>query len=454
MPERTLHDTFERIVCINLDHCSERWDRFRQGIKKIGTSITQVSRYSAIDGKRLRPPNWWKAGRGEWGRHQSHTRVLEDALNDKIESILILEDDACFPKDFEQGLCSFLNELPSNWDAVLLGGCHISPPVRFSPNVVQITVAHRTHAYALQKHLIQDAYQFLCDYPDHACRQAHHLDYRMERIHKSTAYNIYAPIQWLVGQGAGLSIIRGHDFSERYWNWPSSPELASLRVVNQIPQGKRIAVAVLGLSQNHLDCVAGILHSLGLYVESQFDHVDGSKCRSLHSNLEHIWSDTQLTGVVSRTERVRILRKWLKAQAKQAATQQSIAVACPLLRLIGVEMLEAWGGSTKFISLDDTNNLANNMETIADSSGQLTEQRVAGETLGAKELFLTVRNHLSLSYEKIAESPETTIRQIADFLNIRTNPDQLASAIESVRKIIDPAQTQAMKTNIPTVQSV
>src|SRR5690349_1383334 len=80
-------DLFDRIVCINLDRRPDRWESFSQRLAPAGIPADRVMRFAAIDGTILPPPPWWKAGRGAWGCHQSHVRVLEDALQDRVQSL-------------------------------------------------------------------------------------------------------------------------------------------------------------------------------------------------------------------------------------------------------------------------------------------------------------------------------------------------------------------------------
>lgn len=208
--------TFDRIVCINLDRRPDRWQGIQQQLADAGWPFGSVERFSAVDGRTVPPPRWWRAGAGAWGCHQSHVAVMQRAVQDGITSLLVLEDDAVLAEGFAHRAQEFLAAVPHDWDGLMLGGQHLNPPEMLSCGIVRVLNGNRTHAYALRSKYLIAAYQHLCDYPDHAKRPRFHVDHRLGMLHKQ--FRIYAPDTWLIGQGQSVSDIAEVQRGERFWS--------------------------------------------------------------------------------------------------------------------------------------------------------------------------------------------------------------------------------------------
>ena len=149
----TFAEYFDRIVCISLDRRVDRWERFASNCESIDWPFGPVVKYAATDGMLACPPPWWKQTPGAWGCLKSHERILEDALNDGIDRLLIFEDDAVFPDDFAEKMERFLWKVPEDWDHLYFGGEHIGteiyPPADMGDGVLACYSVNRTHAHAL-----------------------------------------------------------------------------------------------------------------------------------------------------------------------------------------------------------------------------------------------------------------------------------------------------------------
>jgi glycosyl transferase, family 25 len=128
-----LIDYFDRIVIINLPERIDRKKAILEEIKKIGGSLSNKIRiFSAIRPK--------EAGGfpsiGAHGCFESHLSVLKEAMEDRVDKLLILEDDLLFDKSLyekEEAVVLALQELP--WSMVYL--VHQVPESELTPMLLQ-----------------------------------------------------------------------------------------------------------------------------------------------------------------------------------------------------------------------------------------------------------------------------------------------------------------------------
>lgn len=326
---KSLYDWFDRVVVINLDRRPDRWDRLKRHLSEVGWPFRWPERVQAVDGRLARPPKWWRAGAPAWGCHQSHLRVLEQAIQGQLNSILVLEDDVCFTPKFRQQVEAFLEELPQGWHQIYLGGQHIRaskhPPTAVNIHVLQAHNVNRLHAYAAQGAFIQAAYQHLCDYEAQAEQhrrrgpqggeKAHHVDHRMGVLHESKKWSIFCPTTWLAGQGADRSDILGKSLGTRYWQWRGRNKVANSR-----PQARRLLFLAHPRSGTHY--VAKLCQSYGLDVGHERMRADGICSWMLAADADHspygdgtVFRDYEFETVV------RIVRHPLKVLASSIHTE-------------------------------------------------------------------------------------------------------------------------------------
>lgn len=135
-------------VCINLDRRPERWQRMQRAFTAHG--IESVRRFSAIDGNEtVRPPHWTHTP-GAYGCLESHLRVVREAHDAGVSSVLIFEDDVVFDPQFKEKFATFIQELPADWDMLFLGALHKDEPVKVSEHIGRITKANSTFVYAIR----------------------------------------------------------------------------------------------------------------------------------------------------------------------------------------------------------------------------------------------------------------------------------------------------------------
>lgn len=228
MTDDSLKCLFDRVVAVNLDRRTDRWLRFQTALRCARWPFGPVARVSAVDGQATGCPPWWSQGRGAWGCMMSHARVLESALADGVESLLVLEDDATFLPRFSLYAAQFVRHLPDDWDGLMLGGQHLQAPISVNDYVCRVTNGNRTHAYAARGEFIRTLYAQILDAPGYLSNPRHHVDHRMGALHATGKHHVYAPTQWIVGQGATRSDV-GRDSGERYWldtrTYPKTPHV-------------------------------------------------------------------------------------------------------------------------------------------------------------------------------------------------------------------------------------
>ncbi len=253
-----LDHVFDAVYCVNLDRRKDRWRSFKKGLPS-DWPFRAIKRVSAIDGKMIPTPDWWSQGGGAWGCYRTHLNLIENALNTGKNSILLMEDDATFCKDFTQKASAFLEALPDDWGLVYLGGQHLfvhkNPPLKINDLVYRPYNVNRTHAFAIRGKMLKKIYRHLLRQD---WQKGNHIDHHLGRLHQQRKDPIYTPAEWLVGQAEGKSNISGREAPERFWK-PAAQ-------VGQADPANAPFVVVLGIHSSGTSCLAGVLYRLGLYL--------------------------------------------------------------------------------------------------------------------------------------------------------------------------------------------
>jgi hypothetical protein len=212
MDASDLRNYFTRVVVVNLKRRPDRLAEFRHQLEEAHWPFRDPDIFEAIDGSLVPVPQSWTDGGGAYGCMQSHRQILERAIQDDIESILVLEDDLVLAPDFADKVKQFLQEVPDDWDQLMLGGQHYgSAPERTdNSRIMRCTNCQRTHAYAIRGRFLRDLYQRWME------TRSGHCDHVMGPLQRN--YRVYAPEPFLCGQGQGKSDIRGSLDPVRFWS--------------------------------------------------------------------------------------------------------------------------------------------------------------------------------------------------------------------------------------------
>ena len=258
-------DHFTRTAVISLPARAERRAGLQGHLAACGIDPGSVSFVEACDGAREQPPEGWGAGGGAWGCLQSHLRVLTTALEDGVESVLVLEDDVVFHPHTARVLPEFLRAVPSGWSQIYLGGQHLKPArPAGSPLVVIPSNVNRTHAYAVSRAGLPAVISWLSRTQDFL-RPGWHLDHQFGAAHQDALWPVFAPSWWLAGQNACASDICGSTLPQRWWHprrWAFHlPFFTTQPADPPEPEGLHFGAAPAGLDTCPLPSALAFLHS-------------------------------------------------------------------------------------------------------------------------------------------------------------------------------------------------
>jgi hypothetical protein len=119
-----------------------RPDRRQEFAVNADAAGVQYEFVDAVDG-RDGVVDGWHGTAGAYGCAASHARVLNSGTGE----LLVFEDDAVIPVDFNERLAQFRSTLPPNWGLMKLGGEHVVPPSERMMGRVRCNMTMRTHAY-------------------------------------------------------------------------------------------------------------------------------------------------------------------------------------------------------------------------------------------------------------------------------------------------------------------
>ncbi len=206
-------DTFDRVVVINLARRFDRMAGFRDRL--VDWPFQQPQRFDAVDGNSIASPPAWDKGSGAWGCLLSHRRILDQAIKDGVQSVMVLEDDAHPVDGFTARATEFLGKVPDDWDGLMFGAEHLMKPLEIYPGVLRCTIANRAHAYAVRGRFMRTLCQFWHD------NTVDHCDIVMASL--MPHFRVYAPDPALIGQHDGLSDISNKVEPLRFW-FPPHPQ--------------------------------------------------------------------------------------------------------------------------------------------------------------------------------------------------------------------------------------
>jgi hypothetical protein len=427
---------FERVYVVNLLRHPERLKAF---LDRLPVSLAPNLKRVGVDGKLAPHAPWWRQGNPAWGCYRSHYKIIEECLEDGVQSCLILEDDAEFCEDFEERLKQVMAEIPSNWGWLYLGGQHLHqkqhPAKIITEHVVRPYNLNRTHAYAINGiQAFREIYRHLNDTKDWHHRN--HIDHHYGRMHQrcygmGQPIHVYAAKPFLIAQAAGRSSISGKTFETRFWN--------GKKLKNLDPR----FVAVIGLHGSGSSAIAGVLHHLGVYMGEELggawgkdpDKNCGFEARQLASLCEHA---IPFPSIKYNRPRGWI---WSRLRTHILKVQQSGLLSggkYPMLCRMGQQLQNICGEGLRVVHCDRP--IEDSIASLQRRFGShMTDEQIVAHqhwlAIGKVELLASVPKgqQTTIMYQDLLTEPITTVNQLVLFLELTPTQEQTAKAINYIK---------------------
>jgi GR25 family glycosyltransferase involved in LPS biosynthesis len=416
---------FDRVTCITLETRPDRWDRFISDLPN-DWPFERPERVLAIDGKKCPAPPWWRQGNPAWGCYRSHLRILEECLNEGVDSILFLEDDAICADNFGQQWQDFYEALPDDWQMLYLGGQHLdqdkSPPEKVNDFVYRPMNVNRTHAFALRgRDTLRAVYRHLN--ATRNWKERHHIDHHLGRIHQE--YKTYCPARWLVGQNDTQSTISGLEPAIRFWM--SAADVQTICTP---------FVAVVGLHRSGSSCLAGCLHEMGVHMGNKFVGYEangGYEAQDLARLCEDAMPFPSIRKVMEREDFYRRLRLWICARSYEAREKQTMCGGkyphlCTFLPIVK----DVCGDALRVVHIDRPYHQS--VESLHKRTGRDKQviKQVQRFLWDEKRKHLSVTEHITVEFDDLLTNPTKELTRIAEYLELEEpNIDDAANMVDT-----------------------
>lgn len=242
---------FDRVYLINLKRRTDRIARFKALQVEHGWHLPEPVIFEAIEGDRVGVPAYFSQGGGAWGCLRSHVTCLERCVMDEVGSVLMLEDDLVWHSDAWERLDKFMKTVPSDWDQLMLGGQMIgSQGPEVVEGVVKVRNCQRTHAYVIRGKAMKSLLNtwYTCGV---------HIDWKMGEWQKG--WNVYAPSEFVFGQGAGKSDISGRNNATQFWTAPKNIPVVHLTAPKDVARRLRGYGLHMGYDRDKDDLDKGLV---------------------------------------------------------------------------------------------------------------------------------------------------------------------------------------------------
>jgi hypothetical protein len=363
--------------------------------------------------------------------YRSHLNIIEKSVNDGVNRLLILEDDAAPVPDFAAKVARFLEALPADAELTYLGGQvnHYTghPPKQVNSEVIRPWSVNRLHAFFLSVPGMKKFYRHVTA---HNWQPHHHIDHHIEQLSRSGGIVTYAPTNWMVDQAQGFSTIMGQHLRKRTFT----------RAGRQLP----MVVAVLGPYRSGTSAVAGAMHKLGISMGNQFFQGGQAaspkgcfEAKALYDLCLACYPEPKFNEGKPYTARVQLLRQWLNGRGNGGAV---IGAKHPKLCLMIPEMLEAWP-ECRFVAVDRP------IEKSIDSLRKLRWWQPPQTAEGLTTRLADTRNRdlakvpaervLRLDFDRFMAAPREHLEALATFAEIEPTPEQYDKAIAHLDKTLN-----------------
>ena len=214
-------------------------------------------------------------------------------------------------------------------------------------------------------------------------------------------------------------------------------------------------VAVLGLFRSGSTAAAGALHHLGVnmgppYWQTHYEPDDlsrwlrswwneprrnhapsaGERAAALLRGERAVWlNEPRLKEAAPAAERIAALRSWI--EEREHAGAACTGAKHPLLCLSAHDLVEAWGGATRFIwTHRPLENSVRSLVSLRWFPGK--EDEMQGTLWRAAAQFFEHQPHLRVEFRAMMADPSREIDRIVEYLGLQPDPAQIAAAIQYI----------------------
>jgi hypothetical protein len=420
---------FDRVSVLSLDRRTDRLSDFRCPLP--------WERARALDGLDVPAPSWWKQGAPAWCCYRGHLRSLEDALNDKLDTVLLLEDDAVFAEGFSESLEQIMKAVPSDWEQLYLGGHHLfvhkNPPVVLPGSCLSKPFnVNGTFAMAFRGDGIRKAYEWLNDVEDWMRWPRHHVDHRLGIACERGLWNVYSASPFIVGHAAGPSNISGREGKEEFFNGPATN--VATKTAPDPP------VIVLGCFHGGTSMVSGMLQRLGVDMGGKGNKVDGIYDSYEDHGLKQLmlgaFKEPHMSTKAAYGRLTLDLRAHIASRQKDIGTFSRIGMKHPSLCACIPQLYEAMGNTWKALVISrDLDAVKHGLDKV--NWWKVEDRRSSSEELYKrrdKDLFRhPPKDLLHLDYDTVLRDPQAAVNQICNSFGLMPTKEQQEAAVSFVQ---------------------
>jgi|GEM_PF-828221 GR25 family glycosyltransferase involved in LPS biosynthesis len=224
-----LHEYFDKTYLINLDSRPDRLEESKAECTKYGITF---ERFRACNGQEeisiLKPSatgniDWgWGWNRGAAGMCLSLIKLLEKCQLDRVDSVLIMEDDVQFNPRLNNILDETMKQIPKSWESIFFGLWEFKSD-QVSKNVFLIKEGLCLHCHALKKNVFQFIIDILSTLDDPADHK-----YNKYLFPRAKSFVIKPFLAW---QRPSLSTIRGQYLDSKF---SKAPELLTIEEIKEL----------------------------------------------------------------------------------------------------------------------------------------------------------------------------------------------------------------------------
>jgi len=199
-----LFERFDKVFCINLEHRVDRLENFISQVEKYDLGPFSVKK--AINGKHIN--NLTKLDNGNLGLVLTNKEIILESIENKYNSILVIEDD-CYFTDEILNIDTYFHFLPDDWDMLYMGGNHNTHcgeiyPKKINDKVIKLHNTYTTHFVGIKNSVYNTILNTIDKYE-------HPLDVMYSKIQKE--HNVYSFYPAIAKQLNGYSDIQNNSMN-------------------------------------------------------------------------------------------------------------------------------------------------------------------------------------------------------------------------------------------------